>query len=162
MGNIGTARADADLDPSSSEYARAGHEVATGRFIHHADHGCRYTSINLTTRLVRAGIQGSKGSVGKSFDNALAEKLGMLVKTECIRGRVLATRTEADRALSECTDGFHTPRRIQERLGYLSPIEFEEMHYADQAVAEPVHLKLRQPPLTSQSAPPAQREPHSQ
>ncbi|MEU0844875.1 IS3 family transposase [Streptomyces sp. NPDC005962] len=40
-------------------------------------------------------------------------------------------------------------RRIQKRLGYLSPIEFEEKHYADQATAEPVNLKPRQPALTS-------------
>ncbi|BBC39106.1 hypothetical protein SGFS_104000 [Streptomyces graminofaciens] len=37
---------------------------------------------------------------------------------------------------------------IQKRLGYLSPIEFEEKHYADQATAEPVNLKRRQPALT--------------
>ncbi|MFB6944209.1 MULTISPECIES: IS3 family transposase [unclassified Streptomyces] len=73
-----------------------------------------------------------------------------------------ATRAEADLALLERIDGFHNPRRIQKRLGYLSPIEFEEMHYANQAAAEPVHLKLRQPPLTSRSAPPALREAHSQ
>ncbi|MFB6715186.1 hypothetical protein [Streptomyces sp. NPDC056358] len=87
MGNIGTAGTDADLVPTSPEYARASHEVATGRLMHHAGHGCQYTSIELTTRLVRAGIQVLMGSVGESFDNALAENLGILVKTECIRGR---------------------------------------------------------------------------
>ncbi|WP_454366102.1 hypothetical protein [Streptomyces ambofaciens] len=46
-------------------------------------------------------------------------------------------------------DGPYNSRRIQKRLGYLSPIEFEEKHYADQATAEPVNLKPRQPLLTS-------------
>ncbi|MFI6006993.1 hypothetical protein ACIA98_42870 [Streptomyces sp. NPDC051366] len=46
-------------------------------------------------------------------------------------------------------DGFYNPRRIQKRLGYLSPIEFEEKHYANQAATEPVNLKPRQPTLTS-------------
>ncbi|MFD8338277.1 hypothetical protein ACFV42_37375 [Streptomyces solisilvae] len=46
-------------------------------------------------------------------------------------------------------DGFCNPRRIQNRLGYLSPIEFEEKYYADQAAAEPVNMKPRQPTLTS-------------
>ncbi|MDX3524639.1 IS3 family transposase [Streptomyces scabiei] len=67
---------------------------------------------------------------------------------ECIRGRVFATKAEANLALFEYIDGFYNPRRIQKRLGYLSPIEFEEKHYADQATAEPVKLKPRQPALT--------------
>ncbi|MFB7191463.1 hypothetical protein ACFCZT_40630 [Streptomyces sp. NPDC056230] len=144
------------------EHACGSREVATGRLIHHADRGCRRASIKLTTRLVRTGIQASMGSVGESFDNALTENLGILVKTECIRARVSATRAEANLALSERLDGFHDPRRVQKRLGHPSPIESEEMHYANQATAESVHLKLRQPSLASQSAPPAQREPHSQ
>ncbi|MGW4042239.1 transposase [Streptomyces sp. NPDC004721] len=111
--------------------------------------GTQHTSIKLTTRLVRAGIQASMGSVGDSFDNALAENLWMLIKTECIRGRVFATRAEANRALFEYIDGLYNPRRIQKRLGYLSPIEFEEKHYANQAAAEQVNLKPRQPSLTS-------------
>ncbi|MFF4148513.1 IS3 family transposase [Streptomyces sp. NPDC001698] len=89
------------------------------------------------------------GSIGDSFDNALAENLWMLIKTECIRGRVFATRAEANLALFEYIDGLYNPRRIQKRLGYLSPIEFEEKHYANQAAAGQVNLKPRQPSLTS-------------
>ncbi|MGX4690728.1 IS3 family transposase [Streptomyces sp. JNUCC 63] len=144
-----SARADADLVLTTLEYALASRKVEPGTLIHHADHGCQYTSIKLTTRLLRAGVQASMGSVGDSFDNALAENLWMLIKTECIRGRVFATRAEANLALFEYVDGFYNPRRIQKRLGYLSPIEFEEKHYANQATAEPVNLKPRQPLLTS-------------
>ncbi|UUU36818.1 IS3 family transposase [Streptomyces sp. CA-210063] len=143
-----SARADADLVLTSLEYALASREAAPGELVHHADHGTQYTSIKLTTRLVRAGVQASMGSVGDSFDNALAENLWMLTKTECIRGRVFVTRAEANLALFEYIDGFYNPRRIQKRLGYRSPIEFEEKHYADQAAAEPVNLKPRQPALT--------------
>lgn len=127
----------------------ASREVEPGQLIHHADHGCQYTSIKLTTRLLRAGVQGSMGSVGDSYDNALAENLWMITKTECIRGRVFATRAEANLALFEYIDGFYNSRRIQKRLGYLSPIEFEEKHYAEQAAAERANLKPRQPALTS-------------
>jgi putative transposase len=144
-----SARADADLVLTSLEYALASREVTPGELVHHADHGTQYTSIKLTTRLVRAGVQASMGSVGDSFDNALAENLWMLIKTECIRGRTFGTRAEANLALFEYIDGFYNPRRIQKRLGYLSPIEFEEKHYANQAAAEPVNLKPRQPALTS-------------
>ncbi|BBJ47355.1 putative transposase for insertion sequence element IS986/IS6110 [Streptomyces antimycoticus] len=144
-----SAHADADLVLSSLEYALTSREVAPGELVHHADHGTQYTSIKLTTRLVRAGIQASMGSVGDSFDNALAQNLWILIKTECIRGRTFATRAQANLALFEYIDGFYNPRRIQKRLGYLSPIEFEEKHNADQATAEPVNLKPRQPALTS-------------
>ncbi|MFE9443984.1 IS3 family transposase [Streptomyces sp. NPDC006602] len=89
------------------------------------------------------------GSVGDSYDNALAENLWMIIKTECIRGRVFATRAEANLALFEYIDGFYHSRRIQKRLGYLSPVEFEEKHYSDQATAERTNLKPRQPALTS-------------
>uniref|UniRef100_UPI003EC041BF IS3 family transposase n=1 Tax=Streptomyces sp. 1222.5 TaxID=1881026 RepID=UPI003EC041BF len=63
-----SARADADLVLTTLEYALASREVGPGELVHHADHGCQYTSIKLTTRLVRAGIQASMGSVGDSFD----------------------------------------------------------------------------------------------
>ncbi|MDX5564258.1 IS3 family transposase [Streptomyces sp. ID05-04B] len=108
-----------------------------------------YTSIKLTTRLVCAGIEASMGSVGDSYDNAPAENRWMLVKTECVRGRVFPTRAEANLALFEYIDGFYNSRRIQKRLGYLSPIEFEEKHYVEQATAERTNLKPRQPALTS-------------
>lgn len=89
------------------------------------------------------------GAVGDSYDNALAENLWVITKTECIRGRVFTTRAEANLALFEYIDGFYNSRRIQKRLGYLSPIESEEKHYADQATAERTNLKPRQPALTS-------------
>ncbi|MGW0498100.1 IS3 family transposase, partial [Streptomyces sp. NPDC003007] len=71
------------------------------------------------------------------------------IKTEGLRSRTFTTRADANLALFEYIDGFYNPRRIQKRLGYLSPIEFEEKHYANQATAEPVNLKSRQPTLTS-------------
>ncbi|AJC53586.1 IS3 family transposase [Streptomyces sp. 769] len=144
-----SARADTDLVLTTLEYALASREVEPGKLIHHADHGCQYTSIKLTTRLVRAGIETSMGSVGDSYDNALAENLWMLIKTEGLHGRTFATRAEANLALFEYIDGFYNSRRIQERLGFLSPIEFEEKHYAEQATAERANLNTRQPTLTS-------------
>ncbi|OEJ23463.1 hypothetical protein AS594_02130 [Streptomyces agglomeratus] len=59
------------------------------------------------------------------------------------------TRAEANLALFEYIDGFYNSRRIQQRLGYLSPIEFEEKHYTDQATAEQANLEPRHPALTS-------------
>jgi putative transposase len=144
-----SARADADLVLTTLEYALASREVEPGQLIHHADHGCQYTSIKLTTRLMRAGIEASMGSVGDSYDNALAENLWILIKTEGLRGRTFTTRAKANLALFEYIDGFYNSRRIQEKLGWLSPIEFEEKYYAEQATAERANLKPRQPTLTS-------------
>ncbi|MFF3896853.1 IS3 family transposase [Streptomyces sp. NPDC001812] len=87
--------------------------------------------------------------VGDSYDNALAENLWMLIKTEGLRGRTFATRAEANLALFEYLDGFYSGRRIQGKLGWLSPVEFEEKYYANQATAEQVNLDSRQPLLTS-------------
>ncbi|MGC5346249.1 transposase [Streptomyces sp. DT24] len=144
-----SAHADADLVPATLEYALASREAEPGQLIHHADHGCQYTSVKLTTRLVQAGIEASMGSIGDSCDNALVENLWMLVKTEGIRGRTFATRAEANSALFEYIDGSHNSRRIQKRLGYLSPVEFEEKHHAEQAATERANPKPCQPALTS-------------
>ncbi|MFD8525649.1 IS3 family transposase [Streptomyces capillispiralis] len=89
--------------------------------------------------------------MGSSYDNALAEDLWILIKTEGLRGRTFATRAEANLVLFEYIDGFYNSRRIREPLGWLSPIEFEEKHYAEQAAAEQVNLKPCQPTLISTS-----------
>jgi transposase InsO family protein len=62
--------ADADLVCAVVEYAlRSRRPPRDGSLVHHADHGSQYTSIKLTTRLVRAGIRASMGTVGDSYDN---------------------------------------------------------------------------------------------
>ena len=83
------------------------------------------------------------------MDLALTENLWMLIKTECVRGRVFTSRAEANLALFQYIDGFYNPRGIQKRLGYLSPLEYEEKHYADQTTANQANLNPRQPALTS-------------
>ncbi|MFE9644346.1 IS3 family transposase [Streptomyces sp. NPDC006365] len=68
----------------------------------------------------------------------------MLVQTECVRGHVFATHAEATNlALFEYIDGFYNSRRIEKRLGLLSPVESEEKHHAEQAAAERANLKPR-------------------
>lgn len=118
--------ADADLVCAVLEYALHSRRPPADRsLIHHADHGSQYTSIKLTTRLVRAGVRASMGTVGDSFDNALAENFWSVTKTECVRRHDFATRAQANQALFEYIDGFYNPRRIQKNLGWRSPDEFE-------------------------------------
>uniref|UniRef100_A0AAU2VTC8 DDE-type integrase/transposase/recombinase n=1 Tax=Streptomyces sp. NBC_00008 TaxID=2903610 RepID=A0AAU2VTC8_9ACTN len=71
-----SARVDADLALSTLEYALASREVELGQLIHHADHGCQFASIKLTTSLLQAGVQAPMGSVGDTYGNPLAEACG--------------------------------------------------------------------------------------
>jgi len=118
--------ADADLVCAVLEYALHSRRPADDAgLIHHADHGCQYTSIKLTNRLVRAGIRASMGTVGDSFDNALAENLWSAIKTECVRHRAerFTTRAEANQAIFEYIDGFvrHEAPHIRAGMEGLCP-----------------------------------------
>jgi putative transposase len=94
-----------------------------------------------TQRLHDAGIAPSTGSVGDSFDNALAENLWSTIKVELRywAGTQFATRAEAEAALLRYIDGWYNPRRIQEGLNGLSPDEYEEAwhHKHDPATIHP-------------------------
>jgi len=123
--------ADANLVCAVLEYAlRSRRPPADKTLIHHADHGSQYTSIKLTTRLLKAGIKPSMGTVGDSYDNALAENMWSTIKTECVRRQDFATRAEAEMALFRYIDGFYNTTRIQKGLGWRSPDEFETAHHA--------------------------------
>lgn len=61
-----------------------------GELIHHSDRGSQYVSIRCSERLAEAGIEPSVGSVGDSYDNALAETINGLCKAEVIHRRSLA------------------------------------------------------------------------
>jgi Integrase core domain len=69
------------------------------------------------------------GSVGDSFDNALAENFFSSLKVERIYRTTYRTREEAELDLVRWIDGWYNPRRIQRELGWLSPDEYEETYY---------------------------------
>lgn len=122
------ARADTGLVLTALDYALRSRDVHDRQLIHHSDKGCQYTALRFTQRLADAGVAPSTGSVGDSYDNALAENLWSTIKTELIYwpGNTFTTRAEADAAIFRYIDGWYNPRRIQEGLGGLSPDEFEE------------------------------------
>ena len=79
-----------------------------------------------------AGIEPSVGSVGDSYDNALAESVIGLYKTEVIRRRGPWRNIDAvEFATLEWVDWFNN-RRILEPIGYVSPIEHEQAYYRNQ------------------------------
>src|SRR5436309_4378855 len=92
----------------------------------------QYLSIRYTERLAAAGIEPSVGSVGDSYDNALAESVIGLYKTEVVRRQGPWRHVEAvEFATLAWVDWFNT-RRLLAPIGYVPPIEFEDAYYREQ------------------------------
>jgi len=101
-----------------------------GGLVHHSDRGSQYVSIRYTERLAEAGIEPSVGSVGDSYDNALAETINGLYKAEVIHRRGLWRSFEAvEFATLEWVEWFNN-RRLLEPIGNIPPAEAEERYYA--------------------------------
>ena len=101
-----------------------------GGLVHHSDRGSQYVSIHYTERLAQAGIEPSVGSVGDSYDNALAESINGLYKAEVIHRRGPWRSLEAvEFATLEWVDWFNH-RRLLEPIGNIPPAEAEERYYA--------------------------------
>jgi len=101
--------------------------------VHHSDRGAQYVSIKYTERLAEAGIEPSVGSVGDSYDNALAESVIGLFKTEVIHRRGPWRGLEAvEFATLEWVDWFNN-RRLLEPIGNIPPAEAEARFYAQSA-----------------------------
>ena len=98
--------------------------------VHHSDRGSQYLSIRYTERLAEAGIEPSVGSVGDSYDNALAETINGLFKAEVIHRRGPWRSFEAvEFATLEWVDWFNN-RRLLEPIGNVPPAEAEAAFYA--------------------------------
>ncbi len=97
--------------------------------IHHSDRGTQYVSIRYTERLRQVGIEPSVGSTGDSYDNALAESIIGLYKTEVIHRRgPWRTLSDVEYATLEWVDWFNN-RRLLSSIGYFPPAEFERAYY---------------------------------
>jgi len=104
--------------------------VRGGGLVHHSDRGVQYVSIKYTERLAEAGIEPSVGSVGDSYDNALAETINGLYKAEVIHRRGPWRSFEAvEFATLEWVDWFNK-RRLLEPIGNIPPAEAEAAYYA--------------------------------
>jgi putative transposase len=97
--------------------------------VHHSDRGVQYVSIKYTERLAEAGIEPSVGSVGDSYDNALAETINGLFKAEVIhRGGPWRSFEAVEFATLEWVDWFNN-RRLLEPIGNIPPAEAEARYY---------------------------------
>ena len=107
------------------------HDVET--LVHHSDRGTQYLSMRYTDRLAEAGIEPSVGSRGDSYDNALAESVIGLFKTELIQRQGPWRQLKAvEFATLAWVDWFNT-RRLLEPIGYVPPAEYEAQYYAQHA-----------------------------
>jgi transposase InsO family protein len=98
--------------------------------VHHSDRGVQYVSFRYSQRLAEAGIEPSVGSVGDSYDNALAETINGLFKAEVIwPNGPWRTIEEVEFAVLEWVDWFNN-RRLLSSIGDVPPAEFEAMYYA--------------------------------
>jgi len=122
-----SARTDFVLDAlEQALYARR--PVDQGSLIHHSDRGVQYVSIRYTERLAEAGVEPSVGSVGDSYDNALAETINGLYKAEVIHRRSWQSRETVELATLEWVDWFNH-RRLLEPIGNMPPAEAEALYY---------------------------------
>jgi len=106
--------------------------ISDSDLVHHSDRGVQYLSIKYTERLVGAGLVPSVGSVGDSYDNALAETVNGLYKAEVIHRRGPWRSFEAvEFATLEWVDWFNN-RRLLSSIGNVPPAEAEATYYATQ------------------------------
>jgi len=104
--------------------------LAKDGLVHHSDRGSQYVSIRYTERLAEAGIEPSVGSVGDSYDNALAETINGLFKAEVIHRRSSWRRIEDVELATLHWVSWFNHRRLLEPIGNIPPAEAENAYYA--------------------------------
>lgn len=107
---------------------RAGHDPRG--VVHHSDAGTQYTAIRYADRLAEAGALASIGTVGDSYDNAMAESVIGLYKAECVKiDGPFKTVDELELATLMWVDWYNTGR-LHSSIGYVPPTEYEAAYYA--------------------------------
>jgi len=106
--------------------------AATAGLVHHSDRGGQYLSIRYTERLAEAGMEPSVGSVGDSYDNALAESVIGLFKTEVVRRRGPWRGLEDVEFATLHWVSWYNTQRLLEPIRYVAPVEYEEHYYRNQ------------------------------
>jgi transposase InsO family protein len=130
-----------DLALDALEMAIWRRQAQLDGLVHHSDRGSQYLAIRYTERLADAGAVASVGSRGDSFDNALAETIIGLYKTELIRRRgPWKGIDQVEYATLEWVDWFNH-RRLLEPIGSVPPAEFEATFLGKEDPSDPVRLK---------------------
>jgi putative transposase len=130
------------LNQALWQRGREGHDDYQ-RLVAHSDHGVQYTSVRYSERVDEAGLTPSTGTIGDSYDNALAETINGLYKTELIkRHGPWRNADEVEYATAEWVDWFNY-RRLYEYCGDRPPVELENLYYAKhQQTPQPVAVSV--------------------
>jgi len=99
--------------------------------IHHSDRGSQYCSHEFRDILIRFGLRASMSRKGNCFDNAPMESFWGTLKQELVHHRRYRTRQEAIEDITEYIEIFYKRQRRQARLGFLSPVAYEQRYYAE-------------------------------
>lgn len=126
-----SARTDFVLD-ALEQALHARRRAGDDALVHHSDRGVQYVSIRYTERLTQAGIEPSVGSVGDSYDNALAETINGLYKAEVIHRRFWRNREAVEMATLDWVHWFNH-HRLLGPIGNIPPAEAEAAYYRQQA-----------------------------
>ncbi len=131
------------LEQAIWERNRAG--VALDGLVHHSDRGVQYLAIRYTERLAENGVVASVGSRGDSYDNAIAESIIGLCKTELVRNRgPWRGLDDLELATLEWVDWFNH-RRLFHELGRIPPAEYEESYYKQEESGQTVETQTIEP-----------------
>jgi putative transposase len=137
-----STRMTTELTLDALEQALWARPVNAG-LIHHSDHGSQYLSIRYSDRLAQAGVDASAGTVGDAYDNALAETINGLFKTEVIWKRgPWRGREDVEFATLEWVHWYNN-RRLLSSVGYVPPAEYEAAYYTRES-SQLVEQGLRQ------------------
>jgi len=96
--------------------------------IFHSDRGCQYASLRVRQMLKENQITQSMSSKGNCYDNAPVESFFSTLKREMVYGENFKTREEAKQKLFEYIEVFYNRKRRHSSLGYLSPLDFENLN----------------------------------
>lgn len=103
------------------------HRRPEAGLLHHSDKGCQYTSENFRTLMDQKGTVLSMSGTGHCYDNAVAESFFHTLKTEHINLCSFRSREEAKASIFEYIEVFYNRQRLHSTLGYLPPVEYEEL-----------------------------------
>lgn len=106
---------------------------STAAALHHSDQGAQYASNAFRNRLKANRITQSMSGKGNCYDNAVVESFFATLKTEEVDGAHYRNRQEARTSIFSYLEGFYNAKRRHSSLGFLSPDDFEQVHFAKAA-----------------------------
>ena len=129
-----SARIDQDLALGALHAALWARKPAPG-LLHHSDRGSQYVSFDYQALLRQHGATCSMSRKGDCWDNAVVESFFARLKTELLHRQSWRTGREVRDAVARYIEGWYNPHRLHSSLGYLSPNQFEQRYFSNQAQA---------------------------